>query len=52
MPISGRLTQAEQSASVKLLGERASVQRVNADRKRDADANLAVRSAQVAAGQP
>jgi glutathione S-transferase len=39
-------------AHLKLLGERPSVQRVNADRKRDIDANLAVRAAQVAAGQP
>jgi len=39
-------------AYLKLLGERPSVQRVNADRKRDQDANLAARAAQVAAGQP
>lgn len=38
-------------AYLKLLGERPSVQRVNADRKRDQDANLAARAAQVAAGQ-
>jgi len=37
---------------LRLLAERPSVQRVNADRKRDADANLAQRAAQVAAGQP
>jgi glutathione S-transferase len=37
---------------LKLLAERPSVQRVNADRKRDLDANLAARAAQVAAGQP
>lgn len=39
-------------AHLKLLGERPSVQRVNADRKRDQEANLAARSAQVAAGKP
>ena len=37
---------------LRMLGERPSVQRVNADRKRDMDANLAVRAAQVASGQP
>ncbi len=39
-------------AHLKLLAERPSVQRINADRKRDMEANLAVRAAQVAAGQP
>ena len=37
---------------LKVLGERPSVQRVNADRKRDVEADLATRKAQVAAGQP
>ncbi len=37
---------------LRLLAERPSVQRVNADRKRDVEANLALRAAQVAAGQP
>jgi glutathione S-transferase len=39
-------------AHLKLIGERPSVQRVNADRKRDQEADLATRKAQVAAGQP
>jgi glutathione S-transferase len=39
-------------AHLKLLAERPSVQRVNADRKRDMEANLAARSTQVSAGQP
>jgi glutathione S-transferase len=39
-------------AHLKLIGERPSVQRVNADRKRDQEADLATRRAQVAAGQP
>jgi glutathione S-transferase len=39
-------------AHLKLIGERPSVQRVNADRKRDQEADLAARKAQVAAGQP
>ena len=37
---------------LKLLAERPSVQRVNADRKRDMDANMAARTAQVATGGP
>jgi glutathione S-transferase len=39
-------------AHLKLLAERPSVQRVNADRKRDVDASLAARKAQVAEGKP
>ena len=37
---------------LKLLAGRPSVQRVNADRKRDMDANMATRTAQVATGGP
>ena len=39
-------------AHLKRMAERPSVQRINADRKRDMEANLAVRAAQVAAGKP
>ena len=37
---------------LRMLGERPSVQRVNADRKRDSEANMALRAAQVASGGP
>ena len=37
---------------LRLLGDRPSVQRINADRKRDIEANMALRLAQVAAGGP
>ena len=39
-------------AYLRMLGERPSVQRINADRKRDMEANLALRASQVASGQP